>query len=75
MTLDPNKLKADILSDMRVELSDEFDRNFERKGFFSGFGCAYRISLVYEKVAQKLRQLFVVLNYQYIGQSDPPLIM
>ncbi|RXE68890.1 phage virion morphogenesis protein [Sangeribacter muris] len=35
MTLDPNKLKADILSDMRVELSDEFDRNFERKGFFS----------------------------------------
>ena len=33
--LDPNKLKADILEDMRVELSDEFDRNFERKGFFS----------------------------------------
>ena len=33
--LDPNKLKADILSDMRVELSDEFDRNFERKAFFS----------------------------------------
>lgn len=33
--LDPNKLKADILSDLRVELSDEFDRNFERKGFFS----------------------------------------
>ncbi|MDE6346377.1 MAG: phage virion morphogenesis protein [Muribaculaceae bacterium] len=33
--LDANKLKADILDDMRVELSDEFDRNFERKGFFS----------------------------------------
>lgn len=33
--LDANKLKADILEDMRVELSDEFDRNFERKGFFS----------------------------------------
>lgn len=33
--LDPDKLKADILEDMRVELSDEFDRNFERKGFFS----------------------------------------
>lgn len=33
--LDPNKLKADILDDMRVDLSDEFDRNFERKGFFS----------------------------------------
>lgn len=33
--LDANKLKADILSDMRVELSDEFDRNFERKAFFS----------------------------------------
>lgn len=33
--LDPNKLKADILSDMRVDLSGEFDRNFERKAFFS----------------------------------------
>lgn len=33
--LDANKLKADILEDMRMELSDEFDRNFERKGFFS----------------------------------------
>ena len=31
----PEKLKADILEDLRVELSDEFDRNFERKGFFS----------------------------------------
>lgn len=28
--LDPSKLKADILEDMRVELSDEFDANFER---------------------------------------------
>lgn len=33
--LDPSKLKADILEDMRVELSDEFDANFGRKGFFS----------------------------------------
>ena len=33
--LDANKLKADILSDMRVDLSDEFDRNFARKAFFS----------------------------------------
>ena len=33
--IDASKLKADILSDMRVELSDEFDRNFERKAFFS----------------------------------------
>lgn len=33
--LDPDKLKADILEDMRVDLSEEFDRNFERKGFFS----------------------------------------
>ena len=33
--IDPQKIKADILSDLRVELSDEFDRNFERKGFFS----------------------------------------
>lgn len=28
-------LMADILSDMRVELADEFDRNFSRRGFFS----------------------------------------
>ena len=33
--LDPKQLKADILEDMRVDLSEEFDRNFERKGFFS----------------------------------------
>ena len=33
--LDPNKLKADILEDMRVELSEEFDLNFKRKAFFS----------------------------------------
>lgn len=30
-----NELKADILNDLRVELSDEFDKNFERKAFFS----------------------------------------
>lgn len=29
------KLVARILSDIRVGLSDEFDRNFERQGFFS----------------------------------------
>lgn len=28
-------LLHNILSDMRVELSEEFDRNFERKAFFS----------------------------------------
>lgn len=33
MTAD--KLKKDILDDMRVELSDEFDKNFERKAFFT----------------------------------------
>ena len=33
--IDAKKLKADILDDMRVELTDEFDRNFGRKGFFS----------------------------------------
>ncbi len=32
---DANKLKTDILEDVCVELSDEFDRNFERKAFFS----------------------------------------
>ena len=30
-----DKLKKDILDDMRVELSDEFDKNFERKAFFT----------------------------------------
>lgn len=33
--IDGEQLKRDILSDMRVELSDEFDKNFERKAFFS----------------------------------------
>lgn len=33
--LDAKKLKEDILNDIRVELSDEFDKNFNRKGFFS----------------------------------------
>ena len=33
--LDPQKLKKDIISDMRVELSEEFDRNFTRKAFFT----------------------------------------
>ena len=27
-------LKHKILNDLRVELSDEFDRNFQRKAFF-----------------------------------------
>ena len=29
------QLKKDILSDMRVELTEEFDKNFERKAFFT----------------------------------------
>ncbi len=33
--LDPNKIKAQILEDVKTELTDEFDRNFQRKGFFS----------------------------------------
>ncbi len=33
--IDSEQLKRNILSDMRVELSEEFDRNFERKAFFS----------------------------------------
>ena len=32
---DAKQLEANILKDMRVELKDEFDRNFERKAFFS----------------------------------------
>lgn len=30
----PEQLMRNILSDMRVELADGFDKNFERKGFF-----------------------------------------
>ena len=30
----PNKLLRNILTDMKVELSEMFDRNFENKGFF-----------------------------------------
>ena len=33
--LDSEQLKRNILSDMRVELTKEFDKNFERKAFFS----------------------------------------
>lgn len=33
--LDGEQLKRNILSDMRVELTEEFDKNFERKAFFS----------------------------------------
>lgn len=33
--IDPDQLKRNILNDMRVELADEFDRNFERKAFFT----------------------------------------
>lgn len=35
MILDADKLKKTLLDDMRVDLSQEFDRNFERKAFFS----------------------------------------
>ena len=33
--IDPQQIKRNILNDMRVELTEEFDRNFERKAFFS----------------------------------------
>ena len=33
--LDGEQLKRNILSDMRVELTEEFDKNFERKAFFN----------------------------------------
>ena len=33
--MDGKKIKKRIISDMRVELSDEFDKNFQRKAFFS----------------------------------------
>ena len=32
---DMKQVFRNILKDIRVELSDEFDRNFERQGFFS----------------------------------------
>lgn len=33
--IDANQLKRNILNDMRVELADEFDKNFDRKAFFT----------------------------------------
>ncbi len=33
--INANQLLTNILKDMRVELHEEFDRNFERKAFFS----------------------------------------
>ena len=35
MLLDADKLKKTLLTDIKVELYEEFDHNFERKGFFS----------------------------------------
>ena len=35
MGIDVNNLKRNILNDMRVELAEEFDRNFERKAFIT----------------------------------------
>jgi phage gpG-like protein len=32
--MNPNDFIKNIVSDIRVDLTDEFDRNFERKGFF-----------------------------------------
>lgn len=33
--IDGEELKRNILNDMRVELSDEFDKNFDRKAYFA----------------------------------------
>lgn len=33
--IDGEQLKRNILDNMRVELSDEFDKNFDRKAFFT----------------------------------------
>lgn len=33
--MDANKLRQRMLKDLRVELADEFNRNFQRKAFFS----------------------------------------
>ena len=33
--LDPKTLKKNIIADMRVELAEEFDKNFTRKAFFT----------------------------------------
>lgn len=38
MALDPQKLKRTLLTDIKVELTEEFDLNFERKGFFPTSG-------------------------------------
>ena len=35
MNKDVQKIIARILQDIRVEMTDEFDRNFERQAFFS----------------------------------------
>lgn len=32
---DPKSFKKGLLSDLRMELADEFDRNFQRKAFFT----------------------------------------
>lgn len=41
-TLDPKRIEQGILQDMQVGLSDEFDKNFERKAFFTEKWAARR---------------------------------
>lgn len=33
--IDPQQIKRNILNDMRVSLTEEFDKNFQRKAFFT----------------------------------------
>lgn len=41
--MDGEQLKRNILKDMRTELADEFDKNFDRKAFFTKNGNVAQI--------------------------------
>ena len=59
--LDGEQLKRNILSDMRVELTEEFDKNFERKAFFNSKWKKRGAKKQVSKTHNKTKHAFIIL--------------
>lgn len=74
-----NDLIADILADMKVELKDEFDQNFNRRGFFNEAKWPRRVDGSEATLQQsgKLRRSISgrVSGYSVIFSSSMPYAM
>jgi phage gpG-like protein len=72
----PENLLKNILSDIRVELTDEFDRNFERKAFFDKPWPKrkhdFRGSLLVVKGRMRRSLRGSVSRYSVLWRSDTP---